>query len=245
MINKLQIFKWNKISLCNCLSSCFSSSDGQWEWNNTGTVQYHLSSDFKDTLFLKFQRWLKFEIRRIWQKSLTWDLMCPQHFLFEKGIYYFSNFRNHQCLWRKQLDKPDAWHFLHCFFTCISILLICFFSPLHISPLRSYSLINSSDSSLLYSKKMQNHELIQKINNLMFSDISKIIFFQISTKQDYLWSCFLGEVSFSSSKSLERFLVYTLNTPMTLHDRKERVYLMWWFHQHPSLASHILSWFLT
>ena len=37
-------------------------------------------------------------------------------------------------------------------------------------------------SILLYSKRMQHHKLIHKINNLMFSDRSKIIFYQIPMK---------------------------------------------------------------
>ena len=89
---------------------------------------------------------------------------------------------------------------------------------------------------LLYSKRMQHHKLIHKINNLMFSR-RKIIFYQIPTKQDYLWSCFLGEISFSSPKLLERFLAYTLNTLATLYDRRERATCIWVSHPYPFLIT--------
>jgi hypothetical protein len=41
-------------------------------------------------IFIKFQRLLKFKIRRIWKKSLTQDSMCQQDFIFEKASIIFQ-----------------------------------------------------------------------------------------------------------------------------------------------------------
>jgi hypothetical protein len=45
---------------------------------------------FSRHLFIKLQRLLKFEIRHIWEKSLTQDSMCRQDFLYEKASIIFQ-----------------------------------------------------------------------------------------------------------------------------------------------------------
>ena len=189
---------------------------------------------FSRHIFLKFQHLLKFKIQSIWKKSLTQDLMCRQDFLFEKTFIIFQTF------WIIGVSGVSDWisqtrsafePFIHPNVYPINSLL--FFIAYCAS-----QILLSHQFFWLYFKRMQHHRLIHKINNLMFSNRSKIIFYQIPKKQDYLWSCFLGEVSFSSPKSLKRFMAYTLNTPVTLYDRKERELLVY------GCFTHILFWLL-
>ena len=116
------------------------------------------------------------------EKSLTQDSMHQQDLLFEKATIIFQTSRIISvfgvCDWISQ-TRSVFWtvHSPACLSYKFASLLHC------ISHLSDLTL----SSILLYSKRMQHHKLIHKINNLMFSDRSKIIFYQIPTKQDYLW----------------------------------------------------------
>ena len=95
---------------------------------------------------------------------------------------------------------------------------------------------------------MQHHLKIHKIKYLIFSDRSKIIIDQVSTKQDYYSSCFSVEVPLSYTRLMGRSLAYTPNissssesgvhttvdTPEALYDKRERVRNIW-------ASSHVLS----
>ena len=158
--------------------------------------------------------------------------MCRQDFLFEKTSIIF------QTSWIIGVFGVCNWisQTRNVFWTVHSPACLSYKSLLFSIAYRTSQILLSHLFFWLYSKRMQHHKLIHKINNLMFSD-RRLFFYQIPMKQDYLWSCCLGELSFSSSKLLEIFLPYTLNTPATLYGRRERATCIW-------VSTHILSWLL-